>query len=433
MLSRPSIRSFVIATLLAMPLVPQAAWPSPATSSTEPAHLLQPDTTCRGLPATLIGTDGDDDLSGTPGADVIVGGPGDDVIAGLGGNDVLCGDRGTDRLDGGEGDDRVYGGRNGLQQPYPDNAPDNVGDDLVGGAGDDLLDPGWDVETDAGGGFLPDEISYAGSAGGVQVDLAAGTARGEGEDTLVLGGSVQVVGTAFDDELVSGDHGDDLIGGSGADVLRGGRGRDYLQGDDTDLPMPDAEPYDDRVYGGPGGDGLYLGGGDDLARGGSGNDALVHAWGAADLRGGAGDDYLETQLSFTHRRTVVDAGEGDDTAYVWCVSRGPRRLADVEGRIDLRSGAVSVERDQVAHGGTVVGVETLRIPDGHWTVIGTQSDETFYGGELRRDALVVHAGGGDDQVSGTPGHDELYGGAGRDKAISVSQSDVVRGFEVVWR
>ena len=48
-------------------------------------------------------------------------------------------------------------------------------------------------------------------------------------------------------------------------------------------------------------------------------------------------------------------------------------------------------------------------------MIGTAADETFYGGDLRRDAVVVRARGGDDQVSGTPGDDELYGGAGRDK------------------
>jgi Ca2+-binding RTX toxin-like protein len=423
------------ATLLAMLLIPQGGWPFSWASSTEPAQLLQRDALCRGLPATVVGTDGDDRLSGTPGDDVIVGGRGDDAIRGLGGDDVLCGDRGTDRLDGGEGDDRVYGGLNGLQQPDPDNAPDNVGDDLVGGPGDDLLDPGWDEKTDGGGGFIPDQLSFAAATAGVRVDLAAGPAAGratgDGEDTLVLGGRIQVVGTPYDDVLVSGDFSDDLIGGAGNDVLRGGKGRDYLQGDVGDLPGPNDVPYDDRVYGGPGGDGIYLGSGADLGRGGSGDDTLVHGWGRADLVAGAGDDYLETQLSFTRRQSVVDAGDGEDTTYVWSVSLGPKRLLDVEGRIDLRTGSVSVERGQVSRSAFVHGVETLRIPDGHWTVIGTARDETFFGGDLHRDAIVVRAGGGDDSVSGTPGDDELYGGAGRDKVIYASDGDIVRGFEVV--
>ena len=100
------------------------------------------------------------------------------MVRGGGGNDLVCGDAGTDQLLGGPGDDRLAGGRNGLQQPYPDNPPDNVGDHLVGGAGDDWLDPGYDVETDADGGFLPDTISYADAPAGVHVDLGAGTASG---------------------------------------------------------------------------------------------------------------------------------------------------------------------------------------------------------------------------------------------------------------
>ena len=84
-----------------------------------------------------------------------------------------------------------------------------------------------------------------------------------------------------------------------------------------------------------------------------------------------------------------------------------------------------------SHTSTLSGVERLRIPDGHWTVIGTGADETFYGGDLRRDSLVVRAGGGDDYVTATPGDDRLYGGKGRDKVLFVGRDDIVRGFEVV--
>jgi hypothetical protein len=62
---------------------------------------------------------------------------------------------------------------------------------------------------------------------------------------------------------------------------------------------------------------------------------------------------------------------------------------------------------------------------------GAGTDETFFGGDLRRDAIVVRAGGGDDHVTGTPGDDRLYGGRGCDKVGDVSAGDVVRGFEVV--
>jgi Ca2+-binding RTX toxin-like protein len=66
--------------------------------------------TCLGASVTLLGTDGDDDMTGTNGPDVIDGAGGDDVIKGLGGNDRLCGGGGDDSIDGGPGDDRCDGG-----------------------------------------------------------------------------------------------------------------------------------------------------------------------------------------------------------------------------------------------------------------------------------------------------------------------------------
>ncbi len=417
-------RLLVVATFAALLGIPQVTTGTFASSSHSPP-------TCFGQAATVVGTTGDDTLVGTPGADVIAGSEGDDRIRGLGGNDVICGDAGTDRLSGGSGDDRLAGGRNGLQQPYPDNPPDNVGDHLVGGPGNDVLDPGNDVATDAGGGFLPDTISYAHAPGGVRVDLAAGTATGgDGADVLAVDGRVEVEGSAYDDVLIGGDLADDLLGGAGDDVLYGGKGRDYLQGDVSDLPAPHATPYDDQAFGGPGGDGIYLANGDDLARGGSGDDTISHGWGGADLTGGAGDDYLENRMTFAGGQRV-DGGPGIDECYVWDVSVGARRRVDAEGRIDLGPGTMAMRLGDRRHVAVLAGVERLRIPDGRWTVLGTDADETFFGGDLGRDAIVVRARGGDDYVSGTPGDDVLVGGRGRDKAVYVGDGDRVSGFEVV--
>lgn len=71
---------------------------------------INPPQTCKGLTATLIGTDGNDVLIGTAGNDVIKGNAGDDIIRGLGGNDTLCGDAGRDKLKGGAGKDYCNGG-----------------------------------------------------------------------------------------------------------------------------------------------------------------------------------------------------------------------------------------------------------------------------------------------------------------------------------
>ncbi|MGI9329453.1 MAG: alpha/beta fold hydrolase [Gammaproteobacteria bacterium] len=72
-----------------------------------PAALAQ---TCGGQAATLVGTEGDDDLRGTPGDDIIAGLGGNDRILGLGGNDLICGGDGDDDLIGGDGDDELIGG-----------------------------------------------------------------------------------------------------------------------------------------------------------------------------------------------------------------------------------------------------------------------------------------------------------------------------------
>ncbi|HEY3477198.1 MAG TPA: ExeM/NucH family extracellular endonuclease, partial [Anaerolineales bacterium] len=84
--------------------------------------------TCNGLPATMIGTPGDDVINGTNGRDVIVALGGNDTINGRNGNDVICGNGGDDTINGGNGDDLLFG---------------SFGDDtLNGGNGDDSLDGG---------------------------------------------------------------------------------------------------------------------------------------------------------------------------------------------------------------------------------------------------------------------------------------------------
>jgi hypothetical protein len=75
-------------------------------AATPPSHAPP---ICNGKPATIVGTDGSDDLDGTQGPDVIVGLGGNDFTSGLGGNDVICGGPGNDLLDGGLGKDRLLG------------------------------------------------------------------------------------------------------------------------------------------------------------------------------------------------------------------------------------------------------------------------------------------------------------------------------------
>ncbi|MBI3962192.1 MAG: Ig-like domain-containing protein [Deinococcus sp.] len=164
---------------------------------------------CRGLVATIIGTDGDDtDLMGTPGNDVIHGLGGDDIpIDGGDGNDVICGGDGNDGLIGNKGDDTIDGG-NG-----DDTIDGTFGNDtLFGGEGNDTIDGG-----DTIGLFVSGDDVLNGGPG--DDDLFGR----EGNDTLN--------GDAGNDDLFGGEDDDTLDGGAGTDTLDGGTGTDTCTGE----------------------------------------------------------------------------------------------------------------------------------------------------------------------------------------------------------
>jgi RTX calcium-binding nonapeptide repeat (4 copies) len=88
--------------------------------------------TCKGKPATIVGTSGNDVGKGSSGKDVMVGLGGNDKLSGLAGNDTICGGSGKDTLNGGKGKDTLFGqkGKDTLK-----GGPSK--DKLKGGAGRD--------------------------------------------------------------------------------------------------------------------------------------------------------------------------------------------------------------------------------------------------------------------------------------------------------
>ncbi len=202
--------------------------------------------TCNGLPATIFGTPGDDNLVGTSG---------DDVIAGLGGNDTICGNAGDDQIVGGDGDDTLLGGQG------DDNLQGGEDNDLlIGATGEDILN-GNEGDDDLRGGQDNDQLR-----GGPT-----------GEDTLR--------GNAGDDLLIGGTENDLLIGGAGADTLQGNDGDDVLRGIGED----------DLMLGGAGNDMLFGGDGEDSIRGNEGDDMLFGGDDDDDLRGGPDTDTCNGQ------------------------------------------------------------------------------------------------------------------------------------------
>jgi Ca2+-binding RTX toxin-like protein len=206
--------------------------------------------TCDGKAATIVGTDGDDELNGTPGDDVIVGLGGSDTINGLAGNDTICAGDGDDVVYGDRGEDVVYGGpgndelRGGLANDVIYGGPDNDvikgglnndrllgedGDDTVfGNSGRDQIDGGPGADTLRGG---RDDDTVEGGPG---ADYIAGN---RGVDTLGGGDG--------DDTVLGGTHNDAIDGGADTDTCNGGRGRNSVQGCEQSTDASDQ--YDSHI------------------------------------------------------------------------------------------------------------------------------------------------------------------------------------------
>ncbi len=180
---------------------------------------------------TLNGNGGDDSLSGEAGDDTLNGGDGNDRLVGGDGTDILHGNADNDSIDAGAGNDLVTGDTGN------DTLTGGAGDDqIIGGAGNDFIEGGAGADTITGNDGI-DTASYAGSAAGVTVDLAAGTGTGGDAQGDTLSGIEQVLGSDLNDTLTGdanantlwGLAGDDvLIGGGGGDALKGGAGNDIF-------------------------------------------------------------------------------------------------------------------------------------------------------------------------------------------------------------
>ncbi len=171
------------------------------------------------------GTAFNDTLKGTSKVESFTGGDGNDTINGQGGNDTLTGGNGNDTLNGSYGNDTINGG-----------ADD---DTILAGDGDDTVTAGTGT----------DVIDFSATTNKVIVNLTAGTADGQGTDTL--SGFENAIGTNYADTIrgtgtanvLTGKAGNDsLIGLAGSDTLTGGDGRDSLNGGDGE----------DTCAGGPG-------------------------------------------------------------------------------------------------------------------------------------------------------------------------------------
>jgi Ca2+-binding RTX toxin-like protein len=394
--------------------------------------------TCFGSAPSIVGTPGDDSIQGTTGDDVIVGLGGVDFIEGLDGNDKICG-----------GD-----------------APDII----TPGAGNDEVD----------GEASRDAVSFFGSPARVEVDLAAGSAEGEGNDTLA--GLEIVEGSELNDDIRGTDAGDCLIGVGGNDRLQARDGfLDFLFGDDTTLDIligqgcfaeqfrgtaskaakafaarSVAQDGNDIMIGGPGGDVFFGGDGNDRMNGGGGecapgiacldsvNYTLVAGSMRVDLQketatgegrdtvanmetidGSAFDDVLRGNKA----SNFIFGHDGNDTL---TGREGPDRFdggagtngidgGSHKGGFDYMSynfqdGPVSVDLSR----GIGQGEGTDRF-DGIEAMWGTEADDDIVGDDK---ANILNGEGGNDTMDGRGGIDLISGGLGDDAVDGGDGSDI---------
>ncbi|HWM63419.1 MAG TPA: hypothetical protein VNP96_05450 [Solirubrobacterales bacterium] len=123
--------------------------------ATATTSVVGPTATCRGVPATKVGTAGHDTITGTGGRDVIATFGGNDVIASLAGRDLVCAGRGNDYVGAGSAADRVFGGAGKdrlLGRGGPDVLRGNAGNDVLkGNRGADRLRGGSGSDRCRGG------------------------------------------------------------------------------------------------------------------------------------------------------------------------------------------------------------------------------------------------------------------------------------------
>jgi len=319
---------------------------------------------CFGKRATIVGTARADVLKGTSRPDVIVGLAGNDLIKGLGGNDRICGGKGNDTLLGGGGGDALEG----------DEGNDKVG----GGAGFDFLGGGPGGDTVNGGTGIGDLAYYFAAPGPVTVDLSAGTATGDGSDTLT--GVEDIAGSKFDD------------------VITGNAASNFLYGEDGN----------DTLSGGDGDDGLWGRGGDDALDGGSGEDFVSFVFSqfgvTANLTTGTatgeGSDTvanIENIVGSHHDDTLT----GDAGPNVFWPRRGNDAIDGSGGEdwVSFEFSSAPITADLSAGSATGEGTDILA---GVENLFGSRFD----------DALTGDAG--PNKLTGWDGNDTLSGGDGDD-------------------
>ncbi|HEY7755960.1 MAG TPA: hypothetical protein VID69_07020 [Actinomycetota bacterium] len=220
-----------------------------------------------------------EDLTGSPGDDGIRGDAADNTLRGGAGNDAIAGAAGNDTIDGGGGNDTLdLSDASKVTVDLAAGSATGEGSDDVEGIENVLGSPGNDEITGDGAANV-----LAGAAGNDTIDGGAGDdtlVGGDGKDTVSFASSSKAVTVNLNKGNAKGDGADTL---TGFEHVEGSRKADEIRGDAKANHLDGAGGVD-RISGGNGADDL---------RGSDGNDLLFGERGTDDLEGNDGRDQLD--------------------------------------------------------------------------------------------------------------------------------------------
>ncbi len=350
---------------------------------------------------------------GIPEALTFTGSDNADVVTGKNTNDVLWGGKGNDQLKGGYGDDT-----------YLFNAGDGQ-DTIIESSGTDTLRLGEGLLAEQAvlsrqrvQGYDSLVLGFRDRADSVIIQGYFSLDSYQVEQIVFADGTVWDVaavkamllaGTAAAQSLQAYREGSEIRAGGGNDVLTGDSGNDALYGEAGDDTL-DGSFGNDLLSGGTGNDLLKGGYGDDtyLFNAGDGQDTIIESSGADTLRMGEG--LLAEQAVLSRQRV-----QGYDSLVL-----GFRDRADsviIQGYFSLDSYQV----EQIAFAdGTVWDVAAVKA----MLLAGTEAAQSL---QAYREGSEIHAGGGNDMLTGDNGNDALYGEAGDDTLDGSFGNDLLSG------
>jgi len=381
--------------------------------------------------------DGDDTIHAAAGADAIDGGTGDNWVAyNLSGMGVT-----VDLKNGGhhgfaEGD-TYTNVHNIIGSTYSDtligdDAGDSIngnggGDSLQGGLGNDYFSSGVSSNTINGGGGSDNTVDYTRASASIFVNLSDNTSLNQGHATVDTLFNIQsIIGSKFNDTMISGHEANVFDGGKGNDDLSyaasdaavsvnlatGDAHGGYAEGDSIiNFENLVGSNFNDtligstgnnRLDGGQGDDQLNGGGGNDTLLGNVGNDTIVAGSGTQSINGGSGND-------------TMDGGQGSNTYAIYQASgfsildsgRDGTVIANFSGTFN------SINLSDTTKFSGIKNVSMIEAGSGSFTAIGSQDDN------------VITGGVNNDSIDGSSGNDTMIGGFGNDIYVVDNPNDIV--------